>query len=372
MISMIKGPITYSFEELVAFKVGGLADEKALGALRAEADQILDEKLLRVTDKTVRAPSGNPHDYATRGRYWWPNPDTPDGLPWINRDGYSNPDSTDGITPALLFSRIKKLALAAFYFEDKARIYADYAMRQLYEWYINPETKMTPHAKYAQGIPGICEGRCTGLIDFSSVFVLFDAIGIFDCLGLVLPDVICGVKEWYNVFTDWMLTHEYGLGESNDFDNHGSWYDAQILCSAVFCNRPQLARKICKTAYSYRVKRMILPDGSQPSELRRTQAFNYSFYNLEALRVIAAVAERLGYNEYWGIDSERGVCILKSAVDFLTAPSQNPSDFPYTEFHPERLPQSLAKSMRSVGKRYDGYTEMADAICKAKLIEPSI
>jgi hypothetical protein len=191
-------------------------------------------------------------------------------------------------------------------------------------------------------------------------------------LELIPSDILDGVRGWYCEFTDWMLTHEFGLGECNDFDNHGSWYDAQIIVSAVFCNRPNLAKSICKDAYERRVKALIRPDGSQPSELRRTQAYNYSYYNLEAIRIIAAVAERLGYTKYWGIDEERGECIIKSAVDFLKAPSLAPENFPYTEFHPERLRARLAEAMRSVGKRYDGYADEADEIFKKARIEPSI
>ena len=146
---MYTGPMTYTLSELVCHKESGKVSEAALAGLRKEADEILTQPMLRVTDKRLKAISGNSHDYMSMGRYWWPNPDTPNGLPYIRRDGYSNPDANDGIVPSKIYARIRTLALAAFYFEDKRTEYADYANRQLYDWFVNPETYMSPHAKYA-------------------------------------------------------------------------------------------------------------------------------------------------------------------------------------------------------------------------------
>ncbi len=78
-------------EEYWRKKQSGLSSEYQK-ELFAEADRILEEPELSVTFKTVPPLSGNPHDYDSLSRYDWPNPDTPDGLPWIKRDGVTNPD----------------------------------------------------------------------------------------------------------------------------------------------------------------------------------------------------------------------------------------------------------------------------------------
>ncbi len=349
---MYTGPMTYTFEELVEHKASGRASEAALAGLRKDADEILTQPILRVTDKKLKAISGNNHDYMSMGLYWWPNPDTPDGLPYIRRDGYSNPNANDGIHPAKVYDRIRKLALAAFYFEDKRADYADYANRQLYDWFVNPDTYMSPHAKYAQAIPGICDGRCTGLIDFSSSFVLFNGIGILEEIGIADMKVTAGVRDWFVKFTDWMLTDRLGIEECNDVDNHGSWYDAQIITAAVFTGRKSLARNIALTAYDRRVRTLVEKDGSQPAELKRTKALNYSLYNLNAMMVVASVADRIGFDNYWGIDECRGVCILKSATDFLYPFVIGEKEFPYEELHPENCASGLFKAMASILKRY--------------------
>ncbi len=60
-------------------------------ALR-DADKLLSLPNPTVIDKGMTPPSGDKHDYISMGRYWWPNPDTPDGLPYVRRDGESNPE----------------------------------------------------------------------------------------------------------------------------------------------------------------------------------------------------------------------------------------------------------------------------------------
>src|SRR5205809_371174 len=45
---------------------------------------------------TVGAPSGaDRHDYVSLSIYWWPNPDTASGLPYVLHDGRRNPEADD-------------------------------------------------------------------------------------------------------------------------------------------------------------------------------------------------------------------------------------------------------------------------------------
>ena len=58
-------------------------DEKlrqTLLLLRKNADEALNRGPYSVTFKKDVPPSGDKHDYMSFSRYWWPNPDTSDGL----------------------------------------------------------------------------------------------------------------------------------------------------------------------------------------------------------------------------------------------------------------------------------------------------
>ncbi|WP_170876327.1 alginate lyase family protein, partial [Salmonella enterica] len=62
-------------------------------ALLLQADAALDHAVYSVTDKTLMPVSGNKHDYYSFGPYWWPNPGSKDGMPYIRKDGQINPDA---------------------------------------------------------------------------------------------------------------------------------------------------------------------------------------------------------------------------------------------------------------------------------------
>ncbi|MCK5155146.1 MAG: alginate lyase family protein, partial [Spirochaetales bacterium] len=56
------------------------------------ADKVIRVSPYSVMNKQAIPPSGDKHDYMSLGTYWWPNPGTPDGLPYIRRDGERNPE----------------------------------------------------------------------------------------------------------------------------------------------------------------------------------------------------------------------------------------------------------------------------------------
>ncbi|HZL27143.1 MAG TPA: alginate lyase family protein, partial [Acidobacteriaceae bacterium] len=64
-------------------------------ATRKEADKALKMPPQSVTTKTKTPPSGDKHDYMSMARYFWPNPATPNHLPYIRKDGQSNPEIND-------------------------------------------------------------------------------------------------------------------------------------------------------------------------------------------------------------------------------------------------------------------------------------
>ena len=370
------GPITYTFEELVAHKNGGVP-EAALAALRRDADEILEKPTLKVTEINLPRPSGNIHDFTCISGYRWPNPDTPDGLPWVRRDGEINPDTKGIDRPGGVYDRVHTLALAYFYFGDER--YPEYANRQLYDWFINPETYIEPNGKYAQSIPGVCDGTAPGLIVFCTNWRLFNGMGILEAMGKLSEDIKEGVREWFDRFTDWLFTHENGITESYGGNNHGSWYDVQVLSPAVyFGHRPAIAKKICRQAYTLRFATQIRKDGSQPEELKRTKPMHYSFYNIQALTIIANLVGRLGC-DYWRIDEERGACILKSAIDFISELALNPEKitYPHLPVDEKNNETAVARYFLAVAKRYPelDYESRARALISGNenwLLEPSL
>ena len=358
-----KTPETVSFsgQLLKQMKEEGQVSQAVLDALRAEAEKYKDQPSLVVTNKKLRAVSGNPHDYTSMGPYWWPDPDSPNGLPYIRRDGEHNPESIDPVTYVEMTKRVFALALAAYHLENMD--YARAAVRMIYDWHLNPDTYMTPHAEYAQSIPGVCNGRGIGLIDFNPSYQMFDAIGILEAMGALDEKMVADLKKWYTDFANWMLTSDNGMDEDIQKNNHGTFFDVQLLATGIFTDRKALITKICMTSYDRRFRRWVEPDGKQPLELARTRAMGYSVANSRGLLLIAQMAKRYGYTEFVEPDAVCGKCLVSATVDYIYPFVKAPETFQYDEIHAvpvEGMCQILAMAEALFPEK--GYSQMANEL----------
>ena len=102
-ISMLKAQnagsgetIQFDLKQLAITKTkvqsGDMSVIAAYKKLIGNANKILAYKPVSVMDKVDIPPSGNKHDYVSLAPYWWPNPNTPNGLPYIRKDCQINPE----------------------------------------------------------------------------------------------------------------------------------------------------------------------------------------------------------------------------------------------------------------------------------------
>lgn len=154
--------------------------QKSFEALKRKADEWLTQGPWSILEKTKAPPSGNMQDYTSQAPYWWPSP-TPDGNPYVQRDGERNPEVlnyTDRMNVEKVFASSSALGLAWFYTGNEA--YARHAARIIRTWFINPQTRMNPNLNHAQLIPFANTGRHIGRLDLCYfIFIIF--IG-FSCL----------------------------------------------------------------------------------------------------------------------------------------------------------------------------------------------
>ena len=139
----------------------------AYKALRDFCDAEIERAPYSVMGKKLVPPSGNKHDYISIGRYWWPDPTKPDGLPYIRRDGQSNPErkQLDRERMGDMMDAVAKLALM-YYYSDEEK-YAQKAVHLLRVWFLNEDTKMSPNMQFGQYVPGHNnnKGRAEGVLD---------------------------------------------------------------------------------------------------------------------------------------------------------------------------------------------------------------
>ncbi len=318
---------------------GDTALPPALQALVTAADTALKLTPPSVTHKSKLAPDGDPHAYASTAPYFWPDPTKPDGLPYIAHDGKVNPESR---TAASDLNRSQDLArtvetLALAYFFTGKSAYAEHAARCLRVWFLDPATYMKPHLNFGQGIPGKNTGRNIGIIEGGSFASLGEVSGLLLGSPAWPAQDDAALRAWMAAYLDWLLKSPLGRQEAAEKQNHGSLYDVQVMRLALVTGRTDLARQTAETAKTKRIAVQIEPDGSQPLELRRTKAFNYSRLNLRALSTLATMATHVGV-DLWHFSTADGRSIAK-ALDFMVPYVRTPpAPWPYQQI--EKLDRS--------------------------------
>jgi Alginate lyase len=288
----------------------------ALEQLKRDADEALTAGPFSVVNKEVTPPSGDKHDYMSQAPYFWPDPKSPTGLPYIRRDGERNPEIhklRNRLELGEMADTVDTLSLA-YYFTGDER-YAGRAALLVRTWFLDAPTRMNPNLQFGQGIPGINTGRGIGLIETRMLARVVDAIGLFHSSSAWREDDQRGMRTWFSEFLAWMLESDYGRDEAAAKNNHGTYYDVQVAAFAMFLDRPELAAKTLRAVGPRRIAVQIAPDGRQPLELARTKAWSYSVGNLAGLMTLARLAEHVEV-DLWNFKTDEGASI-RAALDFL-------------------------------------------------------
>ena len=278
------------------------------------ANTYLAEKPVTVTASSSARSKGDRHDFFSEGDYWWPDPQNPGG-PYIRKDGQSNPENFEGHRQAMRRLSVQVPALAAAWKISKDRKYADHAAAHLKAWFVAPETRMSPHLKYAQAIHGRFTGRSIGIIDTLHLVEVARAVEVLKPSGALTPADWTEVTRWFKDYLHWMVTHPYGLEEREASNNHGTCW---VVQAAAFAHLTE--DEAVLDSSRERFKKVLVPgqmttNGSFPQELMRTKPYGYSLFNLDAF---AAAAQILSTpkDDLWKFetDSTRG---MRTSVAFM-------------------------------------------------------
>jgi hypothetical protein len=322
----------------------------AFNKLIREADRVLTSGTLSVVQKELTPPSGNKHDYMSIAPYWWPNPNTPNGIPYVRRDGEINPErdqTSDRKRLDSIVQAVKTLSLGHFFTGQEK--YAAQATKLLGVWFLESATKMNPNLRYAQAIPGRNNGRGAGIIETHNLPELIDAVGMLYESTSWEQRNQRALQDWFNAYLIWLLESPEGRAEAKAQNNHGSWYDVQVASYALFTGKNELAKKVLSEFPTKRIAKQIEPDGRQPRELERTQAWNYSLFNLEALFDAASIADKLGM-DLWNYETQdkRGI---RTALDWLLPFATGAKMWSYQQISTWQ-PEKLAPLLRRAALQY--------------------
>lgn len=307
-------------EILIRHKLRWNADtqhpEPAVARLLDDGRKALGRKPFSVIEKSITPPSGDKHDYLSLAPYAWPDPSKPGGVPYVNRDGEVNPER-DSVPDHEYFSRLAYLTetLGLAYFITGDETYAHHAALLLHTFFIDPMTRMNPNLKYAQGVRGKVDGGPAGIIDTVPIAHLVEGVGLLRTSKSLSKEDQESLDRWFRDYLSWLRESELGRKEGQSKNNHGTWYDVQVVSLALATGQVDLARETLELSRKRRIGREIETDGRQPEELRRTRSWHYAIYNLQAFVALAGLGDRVGV-DLWHYQTPDGRSIRK-AIEWL-------------------------------------------------------
>lgn len=290
------------------------------------ANLYLNENPETVTASFCDRSIGNPNDFYSEGDYWWPDEKNPNG-PYIRKDGLTNPANFTKHREALIrFSQISG-ALASAYVLTNNQKYADKLALHLKAWFVNKETKMNPNLLYAQAIKGVATGRGIGIIDTVHLVEVTKAIHAIENSSALSQSDLKAIKLWFSNYLNWITTHEYGISERDNGNNHSVCWTMQVAAFANFLHDTKTL-DFCRNFY----KNTLLPnqmdkDGSFPLELKRTKPYGYSLFNLDAMSSICQILSNKQDNLF-AYTTEDGRN-LELGLKFMIPYIENKSLWPY-------------------------------------------
>ncbi len=320
-----------------------------------------------VMQKARVPPSGDRHDFLSLAPYWWPDPSRPDGLPYIRRDGEVNPESKRGTDDAAFDRMSSSVAtLAEAYRATREERFAARAALQLRVWFLDPATKMNPNLNYGQAVPGRNQGRGAGIVATRRLVRVVDAVRVLAPSPAWSVSDRAGLQAWCAGYARWLRASRNGREEASAKNNHGTWYDAQLVALLLYTGRRDEARGVIEASAKQRIAAQIQADGRQPEELQRTRAWSYSVMNLDGWFTIARLADEVGI-DLWHYRAQDGRS-LRGALDYLVPFAEGTARWPHpqiTPFGTDELVPLLRQA--AVAWRSDRYAALADRLQSAAL-----
>jgi hypothetical protein len=144
---------------------------------------------------------------------------------------------------------------------------------------------------------------------------LIDGFGLLSDAQALSPEDRAGLLGWFRDYLSWLRDSDLGHKEGQAKNNHGIWYDVQVVSLALTTGQVELARETLQFSRKRRIGRQIDPEGRQPEELQRTRSWHYSIYSLQAFVALAGMGERAGV-DLWRYQTPDGRSMRK-AVEWL-------------------------------------------------------
>jgi hypothetical protein len=165
---------------------------------------------------------------------------------------------------------------------------------------------MTPHLRFAQIARGHHgdENSGSGVLDLACIAPLLDAVRLIEAGGGLGDTDRRAFRNWLRAYLDWLHASPQGRHACSAHNNHGTFFDVQVLAIAGFLGEGRELATTLRRARE-RIPHQFADDGAQPLELERTRPRHYAHYNLVAWTLLARLAGSVG-DDLWNYRTSRG------------------------------------------------------------------
>lgn len=316
--------LNLTYMDLLKSKMDDPFIEGELSRLKLIADEFRESNFEYVTDKNwANIPSSiDKNDYVSLHRYSWPDST---GRYTDIRNGETNPEIYDFDRPKLdrISTAIFYLSLAYFYFEEPD--YARKATELITNWFLNDDSKMNPHLKYAQVALGVDDrDNSQGIIDAIDFIKVIDSVSLIYDSRYWTHSKHIELKNWFYSFSKWIDDVNYNTRtycKEEWCNNVSTWFDAQKTIYFLFTQQEdRLESRSSIQPIQDKISLQFTAEGQQPFEKRFRAEQHYFYYNLSGYMTIAHMRkQRPGIDRDWQVLSSSDFGGIKPALDVIVS-----------------------------------------------------
>ena len=175
--------------------------------------------------------------------------------------------------------------------------------------------------------PALRPGRSWGIIDGLHLIEIPPAIMAMEKSPAFTPELVAGLKQWFQAMADWMMTSKNGQAEAAAKNNHSVAFWLQIACYARFTGDEAKLAECRRQFKEVFVPKQMAVDGSFPLELKRTKPYGYSIFQLDNMATLCQVLSTPRDNLWiFKLPDGRG---MRQAMKFLYPYLADKSNWPY-------------------------------------------
>ena len=295
----------------VVVDVAAIDRERILKA----AENALMQSPVSLTAFPAKLSEGGSNDFYSNGDYWWPDPSKPNGLPYIRRDGQTNPENFSQHRLVVKTLRDSVSALAAAYKVTGDDKYAVKAAELLRVFFLDAKLRMNPNLNFAQAVPGVSPGRGIGIIDALHLIEVPAAVKALEHSPAFPAGMAKDLRGWFRDLAEWMVTSKNGKEEAAAKNNHAVAFYLQLAVYADFIGDQEKLAACRKQYKEVFVGKQMAVDGGFPLELGRTKPYGYSIFQLDNMVLLCQVLSTMEDNLWeFTLPDGRGI---RKAVAFL-------------------------------------------------------